>query len=137
MIVYGLKSVQRGDKLAVDAGVKETASVLFEKTVHGVQNASGVGACKDTALGGRVDVDDVVENRILRFVHRETEVRKEAEAESVRSIGIVNNVDLTALRHHHTEVFFEFFRREINHVIRADLLDLKHKFSPSHVHIFP
>ena len=124
VILLGLHSLDR-NVLAVNTGVQPAAAVQAQIAVHGKQDASGVGAGKNTTVFVGVDMYHIVQNRISRFTGQ-LEILHQTQAEAVFCFRLIGNGDLTAPGHQHPQVLFQFLGGKIDHMISTQLFDLQH-----------
>ena len=131
VIGNGLEAFHHGDVVAVHTGIQPAAAVFPEHPVDGKQHGPGVGAGQDTALFVGVHMDDVVQHRIGGLVGQ-TKVLQQTQPEAGLCFGIVGDVDLTALGHHHPQVFFQFLGGMVEGITQPQLVNLQHKKPPSY-----
>ena len=115
--------------VTIHTRVEPAAAVFPEEPIDGEQNASAVGAGDDTAFGGGVHMENVIQNRIFRFIGQ-AEILQKAQTEAVLGLGIKADVHFAAFGHHHAKVLLHFLRRVIDHMVGAHFVNQKHNVLP-------
>ena len=116
----------QGDGLAVHAREQPAAAVQLQKTVHRQQHAARVGARDDLPVLIRLQMDDVVQPRVLRLGRGQAEVLQQPQPEAAHGVRIIADGDRAAARHHHPQVFLQLLGGKIHRGGARQLEDLIH-----------
>ena len=132
LVVFLGLQVGDGNILTVHTGIQPAAAVKFQQAVHGKQYAAQVRTGQNTAVCIGVDMYYIVQYRIFGLTFN-TKIFQKTQTETVFCVGLIENFNLTAPGHHHTQILFQFFCGKVDHVIGSHLLDLDHIHPPKFV----
>ena len=126
MAVFHGQNVLHRDILAVNTGIKPSAAILLKETIHRKQHAATIASCQNTALFIGINMYHVIQHTVCCLIKEKAKIFIQSQAEAIGRTRLIDDIHISRLRHHHSQILFHFFSSEINHMIRTHFFDLIH-----------